>query len=290
MFVDSHCHIDGAEFDADRVEVLERAKVAGVEAVLVIGTGDPQKSEPERAFKIVENLAADETVRGRLPRLYATIGVHPHDARSFDDKVAARFEELLSTQHSLVALGEIGLDYHYDNSPRDVQRKVFERQLRLARKLNSPVVIHTREAEADTMAVLEAELSDYARVGGCGVMHCFSGSAEMAERALQLNFMISFAGNLTFRKAEELREVAKTLPLEIMLIETDAPYLAPVPYRSKRNEPAHVKHVAATLAVLLETTIETVAMTTTANFHRLYRLGSMIESEPENIPFCRSLS
>lgn len=272
MFVDSHCHIDGAEYDADRVGVLERAGAEGVEAVLVIGTGDPHQGEPEKAFHLVESYAADETIRQKLPRLYATIGVHPHDAHSFDDKVAARFEELFNTHNSLVALGEIGLDYHYDNSPRDVQRKVFEQQLCLARKLNLPVVIHTREAEDDTMAMLEAELNGYTRAGGCGVMHCFSGTAEMAERALRLNFMISFAGNLTFRKAEELREVAKMLPLEKLLIETDAPYLAPVPYRGKRNEPAHVVQVATTLAALHETTIEIIASMTTANFYRLYQL------------------
>jgi TatD DNase family protein len=274
MFVDSHCHIDVDVYDADRVEVLERAYAAGIEAVLVIGTGDPHRRETERAFEIVESYTNDKSAAQPLPRMYATIGVHPHDAHSFDDAIAARFEALFNEHASLVALGEIGLDYHYDNSPRDVQRKVFVQQLRLARKLNLPVVIHTREAEDDTMAVLEAEMSDYARVGGSGVMHCFGGTAKMAERALQLNFMISFAGNLTFRKAEELREVAKTLPLERLLIETDAPYLSPVPYRGKRNEPAHVKHVAATLAALHETTIETIGLQTTANFTKLYQLAS----------------
>lgn len=273
MFVDSHCHIDGAVYDADRAEVLARAYAAGIEAVLVIGTGDPQSGEPERAFSIVEGYAVDKSVHQHLPNLYATIGVHPHDARLFDDGIALRFEELFGMHEALVALGEIGLDYHYDNSPRDMQRKVFKQQLRLARKLNLPVVIHTREAEEDTMAVLEAELSGYSRVGGCGVMHCFSGSAEMAERALRLNLMISFAGNLTFRKAEELREVARSLPLERLLIETDAPYLAPVPHRGKRNEPAHVQHVATMLAVLHEATLETIALKTTENFYNLYHIA-----------------
>lgn len=278
MFVDSHCHIDVAEYDADRTEVITRAGVAGVEAILVIGTGDPQQGEPERALELAESFSANESVdMANSPRVFASIGMHPHDARLFDENFAARLDELLRTRQRLVAVGEIGLDYHYDNSPRDVQREVFARQLRIARKLNLPVIIHTREAESHTMEILEAELGGYSLAGGCGVMHCFGGSEAMAERALKLNLLISFAGNLTFRKAEELRSVAKSLPLDRVLIETDAPYLAPVPHRGRRNEPAHVVEVARTLALLHNTEVETIARRTTENFYKLFERAAAIE-------------
>jgi TatD DNase family protein len=278
MFVDSHCHIDGAEYDADRAEVIARAGAAGVEAILVIGTGNPQQREPERALELAEScspIESRETVNS--PRLFASIGVHPHDARLFDENFAARLEELLRTRELLVAVGEIGLDYHYDNSPRDVQQEVFALQLRIARELDLPVIIHTREAESHTMEILEAELKGYSRAGGCGVMHCFSGGEEMAERALKLNLLISFAGNLTFRKAEELHAVAKSLPLDRLLIETDAPYLAPVPHRGRRNEPAYVVEVARSLAALYNVDVEQVARHTTENFYKLFGRASLNE-------------
>lgn len=279
MFVDSHCHIDGAVYDADRDEVLARAASAGVEAILVIGTGDPQRGEMERAIELADSRhTLAHPHEESLPRTYASIGVHPHDARLFDDAVIRRMDELLRTRTRLVALGEIGLDYHYDNSPRDVQRAVFTRQLRMARASSLPVIIHTREAEADTMEILEAELGGYNRAGGCGVMHCFGGDERMAERALSLNLLISFAGNLTFRKAEELRAVARSLPLARVLIETDAPYLAPVPHRGRRNEPAHVVEVARTLAVLHDTDAETIARHTTDNFYKLFCIAPAREN------------
>ncbi len=274
MLVDSHCHIDVADYDVDRDDVIARAAAAGIEAILVIGTGDPQSGEFERAVGMVERWRARGDAGANSPRLFATVGVHPHDARLFDEGVAARLEELLRARSSLVALGEIGLDYHYDNSPRDVQREVFTKQLRLARALELPVVIHTREAEAETMEMLESEFDGYERAGGCGVMHCFGGTMETAERALRLGFLISFAGNLTFRKADGLRAIAKSLPLERVLVETDAPYLAPVPHRGRRNEPAHVVEVARTLAALHETRLEIVAAQTTTNFYRLFHLPS----------------
>ena len=279
MYVDSHCHIDGTEFDADRVEVIARARSAGIEAILVIGTGNPNEGEHTRAVRMVEVYRAD-VARGvygddavRLPRLYATVGIHPHDARHFDDRVEVSLEVLAREQSEIIAIGEIGLDYHYDNSPREMQRNTFERQIRLARKLDLPIVIHTREAAEDTMAMLEAELRGWERAGGCGVMHCFNGDEEMAERALRLGLLISFAGNLTFSKAEELRIVARQIPLDRILIETDAPYLSPVPYRGKRNEPAHVVGIAQTLATLHETNVETIARQTTANFYDLFHIA-----------------
>lgn len=291
MFVDSHCHIDLAEYDEQRADVIARAGAAGIEAILVVGTGNPQRGELERAAKLAEDHNAQQAVSGldghaldvraldiRAPRLFATIGLHPHDARLFDEKVAAHLKEVIETRADVVALGEIGLDYHYDNSPRDVQRAVFARQLRMARELNLPVVIHTREAEADTIEMLEAELSGYERTGGCGVMHCFGGSLELAERALRLGFLISFAGNLTFRRAEELRATARALPLDRLLIETDAPYLAPVPHRGKRNEPAFVVEAARTLARVHETEIETIARHTTANFYNLFDIPFNLQS------------
>ncbi|HKN84292.1 MAG TPA: TatD family hydrolase, partial [Pyrinomonadaceae bacterium] len=226
MFVDSHAHIDGMEFDADREEVLERARVAGVSAILNIGTGDPHSGAFERAVQF-----------GRTHEsVYTAIGTHPHDARLYDDRAEQKIKWLIQSERVL-AWGEIGLDFHYDNSPRDVQVAVFKRQLRAARESGLPVIIHTREAESETIEILK---SDYAGAERRGVFHCFSGSLELAQRALELGFMISFSGILTFKKADDLRVVAKQVPLDRLLIETDCPYLTPVPYRGKRNEPAYV--------------------------------------------------
>ncbi len=265
MFIDSHSHIDGEEFDDDRAEVLRRARAAGVGTVVVIGTGDPHGGNFERAVLMAETYAeaSDE-----MPALYAAVGVHPHDASLYDGEAEAKLIKLVSENKRIIAWGEIGLDYHYDNSPREIQREVFVRQIRLAREADLPVVIHTREAEADTGATLEAECAGSERAG---VMHCFSGDARFATRMLELGFMISFAGNVTFRKAESLREVAKMIPLERMLIETDAPYLAPVPLRGRRNEPANVVETARLIAELRGLTIEEIGGATTANFRRFFR-------------------
>src|SRR6266446_3095505 len=231
MFVDSHCHIDGAEYDADREEVIRRARDAGVTTMLNVGTGDPHSGAFERAVELAE----------KHTDIYAAVGVHPHDAKLFDDRAERRLLDLANQSRQVIAWGEIGLDYHYDHSPRDVQRKVFERQLRLARLLELPVVIHSREANDDTIAILRDELAGYERGG---VLHCFGGSLEMATSAIDLGFFISFAGNLTFKKAEDLRSIAKQLPLDRLLIETDCPYLTPVPFRGKRNEPPRVVETA----------------------------------------------
>ncbi|HYP01994.1 MAG TPA: TatD family hydrolase [Pyrinomonadaceae bacterium] len=260
MFVDSHAHIDGAEFDADRDEVVTRAREAGVAAILNVGTGDPQSGELERAVEVA----------GRYKGVYASVGVHPHDARLFDEPAAERVRELARTSERVIAWGEIGLDYHYDNSPREVQREVFTRQLRLARGLNLPVIIHSREADEDTVALLRAEWDG---AGRGGIMHCFGGSYEMAASVLDLGFMISFAGNVTFKKAEALRAVALRIPLERMLVETDCPFLTPVPFRGRRNEPARVVETARCLAALRGLEPEEFGRITTDNFQRFFDLS-----------------
>ena len=259
MFVDSHAHIDGPEFDTDREDVIERAEAAGVAAILNVGTGDPHSGAFERAVEL-----------GRTHEsVYTAIGTHPHDARLYDDRAEQKIKTLIQSEHVL-AWGEIGLDFHYDNSPRDVQVEVFKRQLRAARECGLPVIIHTREAEAETIEILK---SDYAGTERRGVFHCFSGSMELAQRALELGFMISFSGIVTFKKAVELREVAKQVPLDRLLIETDCPYLSPIPYRGKRNEPAYVVEVARCLAALHDTEVDEIGRLTSENFGRFFNLA-----------------
>jgi TatD DNase family protein len=258
MFVDSHAHIDGSEFDADRDEVIQRAHAAGVTTILNVGTGDPHSGVFERAIDLGRN----------KPSIYTAIGVHPHDARFYDDGVESLIKDLLASER-VVAWGEIGLDFHYDNSPRDVQMDAFRRQLRAAASCDVPVIIHTREAEQETIRILK---SDYDGSNRRGVFHCFTGSKELAQQALELDFLISFSGIVTFRKAEDLREIAKQVPLRNLLIETDCPFLAPVPYRGKRNEPLYVIEVARCIAELRGLPIEELAQTTTENFKRFLRL------------------
>ena len=257
MFVDSHCHIDGPDYDADRDEVIARAREAGVTTMLNVGTGDPHSGAFERAVALAE----------QRPEVYGAIGVHPHDAKLFDKAAQQRLIDLAKQSTRVVAWGEIGLDYHYDHSPREVQREVFRRQLGIARELNLPVVIHSRTADEDTIAIWREELSDYSRAG---VLHCFGGSLEMAEEAIELGFFVSFAGNLTFKKADDLRAIARKLPLERLLVETDCPYLTPVPFRGKRNEPARVVETAKFLAELKDVTPEVVGRGTSENFARLF--------------------
>jgi len=259
MFTDSHAHIDGPEFDADRDEVIQRAQAAGVTTILNVGTGDPHSGVFERAIEVGRNNAS----------MYTAIGVHPHDARFYDDAVESLIKELLASER-VVAWGEIGLDFHYDNSPRDVQMDAFKRQLRAARECDVPVIIHTREADRETIEILK---SDYDGSNRRGVFHCFTGSKELAQQALELDFLISFSGIVTFRKAEDLREIAKEVPLENLLIETDCPFLAPVPHRGNRNEPAYVVEVARCIAELRGLQIEEVAQVTTENFKRFLRIS-----------------
>lgn len=259
MFVDSHAHIDGQEYDEDRDEVVSRAREAGVRAILNVGTGDPASGAFERAVRVAE----------KYENVFAAVGVHPHDAKLFDDEVQERLKRLAQVSSRVIAWGEIGLDYHYDHSPREVQREVFRRQLRIARELELPVIIHSREADEDTVGLLREEMGDSRRRG---IMHCFGGGPQMAESVLELGFMISFAGNVTFKKAEDLRDVARRVPTERLLAETDCPYLTPVPFRGRRNEPARVREVVAVLAELHGMEPEELGRITTENFSRFFNL------------------
>ena len=261
MYVDSHAHIDGTEYDADREEMIERARAAGVVAILNVGTGDPHGGMLERAVRVAEQYEG----------VYAAVGVHPHDARLFDDAAERRLNRIVRESERVIAWGEIGLDYHYDHSPRDVQREVFRRQLRLARAARLPVIIHSREADDETVTILGDEWHG-SELGG--VMHCFGGSIEMARSVLELGFTISFAGNVTFKKAENLREAARIVPLDRLFIETDCPYLTPVPFRGKRNEPARVVEVARCLADLHGLEMEEIGRITAENFFRFFKLNS----------------
>ena len=252
---DSHCHIDMPAFDADRAEVLARARAAGVETMLLIG-GVDEEGGHRRAVRVAEELG--------LP---VSAGVHPHEARLATPAV---YDELraLAEKGRLAALGEIGLDFHYDHSPREVQREVFRDQVRLARELGLPVIVHTREADAETADLLEAE--GVTR----GVIHCFTGGHDLADRAVALGFHVSFSGIVTFPRSEVIQEVAKKVPVDRLLVETDAPFLAPKPHRGKRNEPAFVVEVVRFLAALRGETPEAIGAAALANFHRLLRRRS----------------
>jgi TatD DNase family protein len=252
--IDSHCHIDMPQFDADREAVLERARQAGVEAMLVVG-GVDEEAGHRRALTVAEKFG--------LP---VSAGVHPHEARL---ATPATYDELrgLAREKRIAAIGEIGLDFHYDHSPRDVQREVLRAQIRLARDVGLPVIIHTREADDETAALLEEE---GARETG-GVIHCFTGGEELARRALALGFYVSFSGIVAFPRAEAIQQVARTAPLDRILVETDAPFLAPPPHRGKRNEPAFVVEVARKVASLRGVDLEVVAAASAANFRALLR-------------------
>jgi len=249
ILADSHCHLDDPQFDADREAVIERARAAGVETMLAVGSGPP---DLEAGIRLAEGHA----------QIVASVGVHPHETAKATPETFERLRELLANP-KVVAIGEIGLDYHYNFSPPEVQREVFARQLEMARAASRPVIIHTREAWPDTLRML-AE----ARLAG-GIMHCFSEGPAEAEQVLALGFHISFAGVVTFPKALRVQAVARMVPLDRLLVETDAPYLAPVPHRGKRNEPAFVVETARKAAELRGVTVEEIAAATTENFKRL---------------------
>jgi len=254
MLVDSHCHIDGEQFDADRDEVVERAREAGVEIMLNVGTGDPHSDDFRRAVAVAE----------KYDNVYASVGVHPHDAKLYDDAAEQHLIDLIRSSGNVIAWGEIGLDFYYDHSPRDVQMEVFRRQIKKARELNVPIIIHSRDADDETVEILTEEcgIDDFRG----GIMHCFGGTPEMAEKLMSLGFLISFAGNVTFKKAENLRDAARVVPLDKLLVETDCPFLTPVPFRGKRNEPAYVEHTARFLAEFYGIEFEELADQTTENF------------------------
>jgi TatD DNase family protein len=259
MFIDSHAHIEMERFDEDREAVIDRALDAGVEIIVNVGNGDVARDSHRAAFQVAEN----------YPFIYTTVGLHPHEASLLDDELLARLLDL--SQHpKVLAWGEIGLDYYYDNSPREVQRQAFRKQLQAARERRLPAVIHTRDAEADTLAILQEEWQDS---GLPGIIHCFTGTRHFAEEAIRLGFFISFSGVVTFKKAEDLRATAKALPIEKVLIETDAPFLAPIPYRGKRNEPAYVIETAKAIAELRSLAYEEVGRITSENFKRLFKMS-----------------
>jgi TatD DNase family protein len=259
LLIDSHAHLDAKAFDSDRSEVIERAWQAGLAAVITIGVGE---NLPE--IEAAVSLAAEHEA------IFATVGVHPHDAQKIDPEWYGRIEEL-ARNPKVVGIGETGLDYHYMHSPRSAQREAFERFLKTGREMGLPVVIHTREADEETIVVLR----EAREAGGeplCGVVHCFSGDYPLARQVLDLGLHISFTGIITFPKAGPLREVLKRIPLEKVLLETDCPYLAPVPFRGKRNEPARVVHVAETVATVLGRPVEEVSRITTQNVVDLFAL------------------
>jgi TatD DNase family protein len=248
--VDSHCHLDDPKFDEDRERVIERALAAGVGHMMAIGTGS---GPPDLEVAIRQ---AD-----RYPFLYATVGVHPHDAAKATPDTMARLRDL-AAHPKVLAIGEIGLDYHYDFSPRDVQRAVFEQQLAIAAGAGKPAVIHTREAWGDTLSLLRGWR-------GGGIMHCFTGDAAQAREALALGFHLAFGGVITFPNADAVREAARITPEDRLLIETDCPYLAPVPHRGRRNEPAFVVEVARRLAGVRGCPLQEIARVTTSNWRQL---------------------
>ncbi len=262
IFVDSHCHIDGAEFDADRDEVIKRAREAGVKMMLVVGTGDAADFEN---FSRVVRLAE------KHENIFASVGVHPHDAKTFDAESERRLVELASESEKVIAWGEIGLDFYYDHSPPELQKEIFRRQIQIAKRLDMPIIIHSRDADVETVEILAEECA-YENFRG-GIMHCFGGTAKMAESLMNVGFMISFAGNITFKKADNLRNAARIVPIEKLLIETDAPYLAPIPFRGKRNEPMFVVETARFLADFYELEVEDLAKQTTQNFLDFFKLS-----------------
>jgi TatD DNase family protein len=262
MWLDSHCHITASKYDADRNDVLERAAESGVDCMIAIGSG----------YGIPGNAAAIE-LASRHPQLHATVGVHPHEAAELDDTLRARLREWLQDP-TVCAVGECGLDYHYMNSERDVQRSVLAEQVALARELDMPVSIHVRGDEPNAYD----ELLDIWRTEGSGeiqgVLHCYTGTLDFARKALDAGFMISFSGIVTFKRSDDLREVARSVPLDRLMVETDAPFLAPQGRRGKRNEPAWVVLVGEMLAELRGMTAEAVARATTENARRFFRLST----------------
>jgi len=267
MMIDSHAHLDSARYDEDREAMLQRARAAGVEAILSIGIGDGPDTM-QRAAELSEEFAS----RSDVPRIYASAGIHPHEASLATLEALKKLEEL-ARHKNVIAIGEIGLDYFYDHSPRDQQKQVFRAQMEIAAAAELPIIIHCRPSQDsnnawdDTLDLLEKEWAPQ-QLGG--ILHCFTGTAEHAQRAAQLDFMLSFAGNVTFPKAAALREVAAKIPLERLLIETDSPFLAPPPNRGKRNEPAWVGAVAAQLGELHSRNPADVASITTENFYRFF--------------------
>ena len=252
---DSHCHLENGRFEEDLPEVMARMKDAGVNRCILAG------SDMETSEQIVK-------MASEYPDVYGVVGIHPHDAKTWTDDCAPRIAEWVR-QERIVGVGEIGLDYYYDHSPRDVQKEVFEKQLLLARELNVPAVFHVRDAHGDVLDILRKNRAQLP----AGVVHCYSGSVESSREYLDMGFYISFAGPITFKNANKLLDVAKYVPLDRILVETDSPYLAPVPMRGRRNEPAYVQYVAQCIAQLRGISDEEMAQAAFNNTCRLFGIA-----------------
>jgi TatD DNase family protein len=270
MFIDSHAHLDGEQFASDQEAVIARAREAGVRNIVAIGNGDGP-SNFDCAIQLAE----------KYDFIYATVGIHPHEAKLADPAAYERMAEI-ARHPKIIAWGEIGLDYFYDHSPRDIQKEVFVRQMELAAAAKLPIVIHCRPSDGsddawnDCLGLIETQWSSR---GLGGILHCFTGSWPQASRALDMGFMISFAGNLTFPKAQPIRDAAVEVPLDRLLIETDSPYLAPVPHRGKRNEPAFVVETARKLGELRGFSADEIGDLTSANFYKFFELIETVESK-----------
>ncbi|MBB6455232.1 TatD DNase family protein [Salirhabdus euzebyi] len=254
MLFDTHVHLNADQFMEDRDEVIKRAQEAGVTYMVVVGFD--RKTIP-LAIEIAES----------YDFIYAAVGWHPVDAIDMKEEDLLWIEEL-SSHPKVVAIGEMGLDYHWDKSPQDIQKEVFRKQIALAKKVNLPIIIHNREAAEDIVTILQEE--NASEVGG--ILHCFSSTPEIAKKCLDMNFHISLGGPVTFKNAKEPKEVAKIVPMNRLLIETDCPFLAPHPYRGKRNEPAFVKLVADQIAELKDVSVEEISKKTTENALELFRI------------------
>jgi len=270
MFVDSHAHLEMEQFDADREQVIARARAAGIQTIVAIGSGTGPGS-----------LDCGIQLADRYEFIRATIGIHPHEAKLAGDADFVHLEQL-AKHPKVIAWGEVGLDYYYDHSPREIQKQVFLKQMELARAARLPIVIHCRPSEASDNAwedCLHLIEQHWASSGLGGILHCFTGVGPQAKRALDMGFMISFAGNVTFPKAQQIRDAAVEVPLDRMLIETDSPFLAPVPHRGRRNEPAFVKETARKLGELLGLSMEEVGQQTSRNFYNFFKISETVENK-----------
>jgi TatD DNase family protein len=254
MLIDSHSHLEMPEFKKDLEVVIRRAKTSGVEYIFTVGT---EKEDWNRALEIAHS----------HPSVYAILGVHPHNAREIDEETYSTLRKLCADE-KVRAYGEIGLDFYRNLSPRDIQLKRFREQIVLAKELRLPIVVHDREAHKETLEILKSEKAE--EYGG--IIHCFSGDDEMAKECIEMGFYISIPGTITFKHAAGFQEIIKRLPLESLLVETDAPFLAPVPFRGKRNEPSYVRYTAQKVAEIKHVSFEKVAEATTENALRVYKL------------------
>lgn len=270
MLVDSHAHLDSERYADELPVILRNAWDAGVRTILSVGIGDGP-STMHRALDLSRGLAGQP----ETPRIFASAGIHPHEAAQADDAAMATLDGLLA-EPEVIAVGEIGLDYYYDNSPREIQKAVFAAQMEMASAHRKPIIIHCRPSDNSTNAwddTLTQIEDEWASTGLGGILHCFTGDWDHARRALDCGFLISFAGNVTFPKAQAIRDAAGQVPLDRMLVETDAPFLAPLPYRGKRNEPAWVARVAEQIAAVRGIEAAEVAEQTSSNFHRFFHIG-----------------